>query len=73
MGDVFADSARERAMTELRCHYCRELDGADRPACVTLHDKRGCKHVCIAHAKWRFTTSWLFGHSPDCLVGGVKS
>jgi hypothetical protein len=54
-------------MTEsLRCYYCRQIDGKDELAHVTLHDKRGCLHTCLKHAKWRFTTSWAFGHSPDC-------
>jgi hypothetical protein len=49
----------------LRCYYC-QLDGKDELAHLTVHDRRGCKHVCIKHAKWRCTTSWMFGHSPDC-------
>jgi hypothetical protein len=52
--------------TDLRCYYCRQFEGKDAPAHVTLHDKRGCLHVCMEHARWRFTTSWAFGHSPDC-------
>jgi len=53
-------------MTELRCYYCRLEGKNDVLAHVTLHDRRGCQHVCMAHAKWRLTTSWMFGHSPDC-------
>lgn len=52
----------------LTCYYCRQFDGKEEPAHVTLHDKRGCLHVCIRHAKWRFAKSWLFGHSEDCAV-----
>ncbi len=51
---------------DLRCHYCKMLDNKDVPAHVTLHDRRGCVHTCLEHAKWRLTTSWLFGHSSNC-------
>jgi hypothetical protein len=54
--------------TKLRCYYCR-LDGKDTIAPITLHDRRGCKHVCVSHAKWRFPASIVFGHSPDCAEG----
>jgi hypothetical protein len=61
-------------MTHLRCYYC-DLEGTPAAkgtlAYVTLHDRRGCKHVCMKHAEWRFTTSWAGGHSPDCLVGAA--
>lgn len=34
--------------------------------------KRGCLHVCMKHASWRFTTSWMFGHSEDCAVDAAN-
>lgn len=58
--------------TELRCYYCR-LDGKDELAHATFHDRRGCKHVCMKHAKWRFTTSWMFGHSADCFCADAQA
>ena len=53
-------------MTDLRCYYCRVFDDKDMPAPATIHDQRGCVRVCFKHAKWRATTSMIFGHSPDC-------
>jgi hypothetical protein len=44
----------------------RPLTPDGSPALVTVHDQRGCYHVCFGHAQWRLTTSWAFGHSPDC-------
>ena len=55
---------------ELQCYYCH-LDGKDALGHITVHDRRGCKHVCMTHAKWRLTTSWMFGHSPDCPQGAA--
>jgi hypothetical protein len=58
------------------CYYCwqglamREADlppgVRDALAVVTLHDRRGCFHLCWAHTTWRSTTSMLGGHSDDC-------
>lgn len=33
---------------------------------ITLHDRRGCYHLCWAHAHWRSQTSAIGGHSDDC-------
>jgi hypothetical protein len=68
-------------MTQLVCYYCERgtamreagitiasTDARGRAATVTVHDRRGCLHVCWAHAKWRSTTSMLGGHSTDCAV-----
>ncbi len=56
------------------CYYCErgeamkeaKLDKPDRWVLVTLHDKRGCYHLCWSHALWRRTTSAIGGHSSDC-------
>jgi|HubBroStandDraft_1064217.scaffolds.fasta_scaffold168078_2 hypothetical protein len=65
-------------MTPLVCHYCARgigtEDGANAstqpaarvPATVTLHDARGCLHVCVRHAVWRFRRSFVEGHSKGC-------
>jgi hypothetical protein len=58
--------------TGLLCYYCQIFDSKKSPANVTLHDKRGCFHVCMKHAKWRFTTSWMFGHSLNCPFKSVE-
>jgi hypothetical protein len=58
-------------MTNLKCYYCK-LDGKEQVAVATVHDVRGCLDVCIAHAKWRFTTSMGFGHSVDCQHGSAE-
>lgn len=50
----------------LHCYYCEVIDKKKTHAMITCHDKRGCKHVCFEHARWRMTTSWAFGHSSDC-------
>lgn len=55
-------------MTKIHCFYCKRFENKDAPAHVTIHDKRGCLHVCHKHASWRLTTSCVFGHSPDCAV-----
>lgn len=57
---------------ELPCFYC--LRGVNMPqngghvATVTMHDKRGCLHVCHHHAIWRMATSFMGGHSDDCRI-----
>lgn len=56
----------------LLCYYCRVIDGKTTPAPVTLHDRRGCHHACMKHAKWRLTTSWMFGHSQNCHLAGKR-
>ena len=63
----------------LRCHYCALPNPpADIPhnpdslALVTVHDLRGCLHVCWRHAIWRSTTSGGFGHGKDCPYHGGK-
>ncbi len=48
------------------CSYCAESDGKSEPARFTVHDARGCLHVCWKHAEWRQTTSMAGGHSRDC-------
>jgi hypothetical protein len=56
------------------CYYCERgeaMKGVDLIppsgwALVTLHDKRGCYHLCWPHATWRMTTSAIGGHSSDC-------
>jgi hypothetical protein len=55
----------------LKCHYCA-LDGIENPAHITMHDGRGCLHVCVEHAKWRLTKAWMFGHSSDCPFNTKK-
>jgi hypothetical protein len=44
----------------------RRASPTGSPASVTVHDERGCLHVCWDHAQWRVTTSSVSGHSPDC-------
>ena len=61
----------------LECHYCARgeamkeagLTEPQRWSVVTLHDRRGCRHVCWPHALWRRTTSTIGGHSKDCPYG----
>lgn len=65
-------------MAQLFCYYCERglarehtppvLPGKEREviAQVTMHDKRGCFHVCFGHASWRLTKAFAFGHSSDC-------
>lgn len=36
------------------------------PASEIVHDKRGCRLVCPAHAVWRSRMSQAPGHSADC-------
>jgi len=64
----------------LRCHYCAMPDppagmlhNPDYPAQVTVHDPRGCLHVCWQHAIWRSTTSGGFGHSKGCPYHGDRT
>lgn len=72
MGIEIPSNVRLRNEPPLRCYYCALPDvlGMRKPvqnsAVATIHDKRGCFHVCFEHARWRLTTSFLFGHSPDC-------
>jgi len=47
------------------CYYCLG-DRKAVPAVVTIHDARGCLHVCWDHAEWRNRTSMIGGHSDDC-------
>jgi hypothetical protein len=61
----------------LLCAYCLEgREDGDAPpgvparAHVTVHDGRGCMHLCISHTKKRITYSFSFGHSPDCPYHG---
>lgn len=58
-------------MTHLHCYYCLH-EGKEVFAHATIHDVRGCLHVCQKHAKWRFTTSMGIGHSPDCQYGTAE-
>jgi hypothetical protein len=60
-------------VTKLKCYYCLVFDKKDELAYMTAHDRRGCKHVCFKHAKWRLSHSWMFGHSSDCVIGDVKA
>jgi hypothetical protein len=48
------------------CFYCSIGIKKKVPAVETIHDKRGCVRVCAEHAKWRATTSKMFGHSKNC-------
>ena len=54
---------------KLECHYCKR-DPVNRvqdvPVRITIHDKRGCFHVCDRHARWRLETSLIGGHSKSC-------
>ena len=36
------------------------------PATFMVHDGRGCRVVCSAHANWCATLSRTAGHSPNC-------
>lgn len=49
--------------------FCKDCERAGRKsiAFVTVHDKRGCHHLCWAHAKKREDNSFMIGHSPDCM------
>jgi hypothetical protein len=64
-------------VTTLLCAYCKKgqaMREAGLPpgaratiAWATVHDMRGCMHVCVGHARWRSTTSLSVGrHSADC-------
>jgi len=65
-------------MQHLLCFYCergialREAGITQPPkgrvAHVTIHDRRGCRQVCWAHANWRGRNSVAGGHSSDCAV-----
>lgn len=70
-----------RHVPPLKCYYCAEsispehgdlyahretYDPRKTAALITIHDQRGCAHVCFGHAKWRMERSWAHGHSPDC-------
>lgn len=44
--------------TQIRCE--------GRLAMFTAHDGRGCRHVCINHAKWLADASCIYGHSSSC-------
>lgn len=35
-------------------------------ALFTVHDRRGCREVCIAHANWLTLHSWMLGHGSEC-------
>ena len=70
-------------MTDIVCFYCAKGHAMKEAglgtlalrierATVTVHDKRGCYHLCWAHAEWRKTTSWIGGHSSDCAVAKEK-
>lgn len=51
----------------ITCYYCKEGEKATfTPVRFTIHDKRGCFHVCDEHAKWRMETSMIQGHSRHC-------
>jgi hypothetical protein len=49
---------------EIRCWYDGKIAVAcDEPkASRVVHDKRGCFHVCRAHARWRSRASMMAGH-----------
>ena len=36
------------------------------PATFMVHDKRGCRVVCSAHAHWCMAQSRMMGHSVNC-------
>lgn len=48
--------------------YCKdcERDGRKSIAFVTVHDRRGCHHLCWIHAGAREHASFMLGHSSDC-------
>jgi hypothetical protein len=58
------------------CFYCAlDQERGDNPMAgaepvpmqlFTVHDQRGCLHVCFAHAAWRRTTSTMGGHDERC-------
>lgn len=51
----------------LYCHYCKRDDPTHSVwAPFSIHDARGCFHVCLKHAKWRGEASMIAGHSKDC-------
>jgi hypothetical protein len=55
----------------LQCAYCYREGVIEPPvALATIHDRRGCLHVCAKHAAWRLTTSFMLGHSQDCPLRG---
>jgi hypothetical protein len=62
---------------QLKCYYCTRkhalkearITNPPQPAQVTVHDFRGCLHVCWPRAIWRSTTSGsITGHSDDCAA-----
>lgn len=59
----------------LKCYYCAlqsPIPNGEEPkitpAYITIHDKRGCRHVCFEHMAWMLKQSWIGGHSDDCPV-----
>lgn len=56
-------------MSGLVCHYAKhpgKIRCSPFMVRITFHDRRGCLHVCDAHAKWRMETSTIQGHGQDC-------
>jgi hypothetical protein len=57
-------------------HYCANGEAMEQAllppgrrvaySTITVHDRRGCYHLCWPHAHWRSTTSMIGGHSDDC-------
>jgi hypothetical protein len=53
------------------CDECARV-GRATIAFVTVHDKRGCRLLCWAHAKKCESESFLIGHSENCPYAKVK-
>jgi hypothetical protein len=78
--DVLRRERRERdrrMANRTPCHYCNMgynlPDGEPYPMQLfTVHDARGCVHVCFAHAKWRREQSQMGDghHGSDCPLRG---
>ena len=74
-----AERLRLRHTQPHECMWCadgrhgegdRLPPGADprhTKAHVTVHDRRGCMHLCFTHGQKRMNHhSFMLGHSPDC-------
>jgi hypothetical protein len=51
----------------LTCFDCKKLEGKpDETAFFTMHDSRGCKHLCFKHGKVKMTETAIGGHEVAC-------
>ena len=60
----------------MKCAYAGKstISPCVGPVAVTMHDIRGCREVCYAHAKWLIDgASVMVGHSRDCMRGAVDA